>query len=727
MLDFQEIARIGVANSLAICQELFPLGRQHGREYVTGDIYGNAGDSLSINLDSGVGKDFASLEKGYGDLISLVAAVRNISQYDAAQWIADRYGHIPVAAKIETPEFVPIWPPESSPDFNHSRYGKPDKTYTYRNHDGLVINYVCRFEPIGEAKSFRPLSYGTHKGKTGWHWRQLPAPRPLYGLDKLPESGALIIVEGEKAADALKAKLPKANVVTWSGGVEGIAQADWSPLMSKKYDVLLWADNDAPGKKAMQNIATILKDHVASMGMVDVSSLPEKSDAADFEGDGIEFDEFLRQNRRAINFNTETKKSPDKIKLDFDAMNIPGLIGDTVRGIVKYAMLPQPMLALLNVLAFAGSVFGRRYASPLNTRTNVYMISIAETGAGKDHSRKIIEKIAEDSGLSQYIGGHSIRSDTGMVRGLSANGCQLLMLDEFGKLLQALTDKQAGLHHKAVIRVLMDLYSRSNAIYNHGDYADPSKNKTIVINNPNLCIYGTSTEGEYIKGLHRDAVLSGELNRVIAIKVDPVSPRRIRAINPVDDSLIEKWKEFSPKNGNLGMIVNNDTILPVAKQVAWGKCDDIQWEIREEQDKIGAKDQQTKALWNRRHENIIKIAMIFAIARDKENPEFQKSDFDIAKNIVDMSINYMASLVNNNMADNSYEGYYLKVLNYMEKHNPISRSQLGQRFRSLKTKELEDILTALENNDEIRKIVSQTRADGSTSGRKSAQYEVNYR
>ena len=68
-------------------------------------------------------------------------------------------------------------------------------------------------------------------------------------------------------------------------------------------------------------------------------------------------------------------------------------MGDTIREIINTSQKPQPELALLNTLAALGAIFGRRYASPMDTRTNLYTVGTAVTGAGKDHSRRFIKKL----------------------------------------------------------------------------------------------------------------------------------------------------------------------------------------------------------------------------------------------------------------------------------------------------------------------------------------------
>ena len=401
-------------------------------------------------------------------------------------------------------------------------------------------------------------------------------------------------------------------------------------------------------------------------------------------------------------------------KLALDPLALPGLIGDTVRWICSDAMFPQPMLALLNVLAFAGAVYGRRYASPINTRTNAYFVGVASTGAGKDHSRKKMGLLAEASNLGQFIGAHAIISDTGLARALCTNPSQMLMIDEFGKFMQAIADKNAGAWNKKIVKLMMNLYSDSSGVYKHGDYANPKVNEAVVIHSPNLCVYGTTTEKEYIKALNKDAVESGELNRIIAIKVPSVERQQVDFTTELDGDLVDAWGRFSPDGASLGVLLGSASVPPEPIVVGWGDCKALQWSIALEQDKVCATSQEVAPLWNRRHENIIKIAMMFAIARNKSRPEFDKRDFEIATEIMDGSIKYMAGLVHNNLAENDHERAYIEILEYIRAAGDegVTKSKLFQRFRKFKRRDAEELVGAMIEQELVLadRVVTNTKA-----------------
>ncbi len=122
-----------------------------------------------------------------------------------------------------------------------------------------MLGYVYRFERTGEKKQHRPLTL--HRGVDAalkWLWKTWPAPRPLYGLDKLAErpSAQVLIAEGEKAAGAAQKLLPDYVVVTSPGGSKAAKFADWSPLRDR--GALIWPDADEPGEKYRQDVTECL-------------------------------------------------------------------------------------------------------------------------------------------------------------------------------------------------------------------------------------------------------------------------------------------------------------------------------------------------------------------------------------------------------------------------------------------------------------------------------------
>lgn len=401
--------------------------------------------------------------------------------------------------------------------------------------------------------------------------------------------------------------------------------------------------------------------------------------------------------------------------LGFNPLSLPGLIGDTTRWITRHAILKQPELALLNVLAFCGAVFGRRYKSPTGIRPNVYMAGVAPTGAGKDASRKAITMLALAAGLQDMLGGNSIRSDTGMLRGLCNNASQLLMLDEFGLLLQAISGKNAPGYMRSITATLLTLYSSSGSVYHHGDYAD-ARTKPIIINYPNLCIYGTTTESSFLPDISKASIDSGKLNRFIIVpapKNNALPERRVpECVLPVD--LRDAWEMFKPKLGDsLGTMGNNADLAPEAQTVAWGECEDIFYNIFVRQEKMIALNTISSPLWGRLAENTLKLAMIFAIARNYVLPEFKEEDFNLGQMIVERSINYLSSTAENRMSESPQEEANNDILIAIRaKGGSMTRSEVLRKFRKYKKRELDDVLGSMIDQEVIQAVAEKSTTPG---------------
>jgi putative DNA primase/helicase len=115
------------------------------------------------------------------------------------------------------------------------------------------------------GKKIRPLWWDG----SAWQWKAPPAPRPLLNLDALharPQA-AVLIVEGEKAADAAARLFPKMVATTWPSGCKATGKADWSPLAGRS--CYLWPDADAVGREAMAKVAAILHQLRATVHIID--------------------------------------------------------------------------------------------------------------------------------------------------------------------------------------------------------------------------------------------------------------------------------------------------------------------------------------------------------------------------------------------------------------------------------------------------------------------------
>jgi DNA primase len=84
----------------------------------------------------------------------------------------------------------------------------------------------------------------------------------------------VIVVEGEKCADAAAKIFPHSIVTTSPNGAVAAHKADWSPLRGR--NVLLWPDNDEPGRSYMGAVAAELVPLGCHVRQVDAARLAEE-------------------------------------------------------------------------------------------------------------------------------------------------------------------------------------------------------------------------------------------------------------------------------------------------------------------------------------------------------------------------------------------------------------------------------------------------------------------
>ena len=334
-LDFAKISERLRQTRREWLPKLFPNGRIKGGMFNLGDADGAPGDSFPIPLDGSKAKTLEDFGGGFkGDDLDLFTRATRQTPVDAARDAAARFGLDHRTAKPSnrakpkgSPRPNELEPfPDGRPIPNHPQLGKPDGVWLYRRPaDGRPILAHYRFDQrdAGGAlirndrgkikKEFRPLIW--RGGQFLWEW---PDVRPLYGFPELTaRPGAdVLVVEGERTADAARTLFPDLVVVTWPQGTSGTTKADWAPLSGRRVTIL--PDADAPGAKAADAVAELAtKAGASSVRIVTLpDGLPDGWDVADPLPDGWTDDTLKALVREAPEPKTKPNASP-KVKKDW--------------------------------------------------------------------------------------------------------------------------------------------------------------------------------------------------------------------------------------------------------------------------------------------------------------------------------------------------------------------------------------------------------------------------
>ena len=283
--------------------------------------YGNKG-SISIHVAGHKQGLYSNFETGEsGNALKFIQDQLSCDHRQAFKWGAEWLGRENATVRTNaqsTPsaiarenayqrqEWIPVFPAPSTsvnlqaePQLLYMLKGRQETArYAYKDAEENVLGYVIRLEDKHGNKITPTLTYCQNdKGETQWRWQGFGNDRPLYGLDQLKQKpeAPVLIVEGEKTAEAAKALFPDYAIVTWSSGCGSVHKSDWSVL--KDRNVVIWPDNDQPGMNAAAKISEILNaqgnEHVKTIGLP--STLPHKWDLADQLPEGLDAQEIVHQ------------------------------------------------------------------------------------------------------------------------------------------------------------------------------------------------------------------------------------------------------------------------------------------------------------------------------------------------------------------------------------------------------------------------------------------------
>ena len=274
-----------IARLESVLETMFPAGKKRRGKFLIGDVLGSPGDSLEVVLNgdkAGLWTDRAT--GAGGDIFALIGAHSGIDVLhdfprvlDAAADLLGRSRSIRVPKARK--QNVPV-----------DELGPATAKWDYLDAAGHLLAVVYRYDPPGQKKQFRPWDAKRRKMAP-------PDPRPLYNQPGIASAAQVVLVEGEKCAQAL---IDMGIVATTAmhGANAPTDKTDWSALSGKA--VLIWPDRDKPGwEYATQAAQAILSAGAKSCHVLyPPEDAVEGWDAADAIAEGFDVATFLAHGPR---------------------------------------------------------------------------------------------------------------------------------------------------------------------------------------------------------------------------------------------------------------------------------------------------------------------------------------------------------------------------------------------------------------------------------------------
>lgn len=397
-----------------------------------------------------------------------------------------------------------------------------------------------------------------------------------------------------------------------------------------------------------------------------------------------------------------------------ELLRVPGFVSEVMDHCLATAPYPNVVMAFAGALALQGVLAGRKVRDPGNNRTNLYLLGLAHSSAGKDHPRKVNVEILHAIGLSNHIGGR-FASGEGIQDALFLEPCMLFQTDEIDGMLQSI-NKARDARHENIMGTMLTLYSSANSVFPMRRKA--GKESPGTIDQPCLVVFGTAIPNHYYEALSERMLTNGFFARMIILECGKRSPGQEPGIDPPPARVLETarwWADFRPGTGNL------EDWHPVPRVVPQtGEAKDILVETRLEAEAEYAKaeasgDSVGTTVWGRTSEHARKLALLHAVSENHEHPEIGRAAAEWASRFVIHLAKRMLFMAQSHVADNPFHAECLKFLRKLREApgGELAHSVLLKRMK-MDTKNFTLVVSTLEERGDI---VIRTQPTATKPGR----------
>jgi hypothetical protein len=352
---------------------------------------------------------------------------------------------------------------------------------------------------------------------------------------------------------------------------------------------------------------------------------------------------------------------PDPGPMPFEMLRMPGFVGEVMDYCLETAPYPNPVMAFAGAVSLLAFLAGRKVRDAGDNRTNVYLLGLAHSAAGKDWPRKVNTRIAHEVGLAHGLG-ERFASGEGIQDALFQTPGMLFQTDEIDGMLQAI-NKAKDARHEAVMSTLLTMYSSANSIFPMRRKA--GKEAPGVINQPNLVIFGTAIPNHYYEALSERMLTNGFFARMIILEAGPRGAGQepvIRDLPPRVLAAAKWWADYRPGRGNLE---DWHPVPTVVEHSGEAKRLLIETRERAEAEYTVAEargDAVGTTVWGRVSEHVRKLALLHAVSENHMAPRIGLAAVEWASAFVMHQTRRMLFMAAGHVAENPFHAECLKVV-----------------------------------------------------------------
>ena len=385
------------------------------------------------------------------------------------------------------------------------------------------------------------------------------------------------------------------------------------------------------------------------------------------ESDSVDLSSFSVTTDEPDGGDEDERRNHDPGPLPDRLYHVPGFISEVMDHCLDTAPYPNQVMAFCGALALQATLAGRRVRDPGDNRTNLYLLGLAHSAAGKDWPRKLNVKILQEIGMADCTG-ERFASGEGIQDSLLITPSMLFQTDEIDGLLQSI-NKSRDARHEQIMSTLLTMYSSANSVF-------PMRRKAGtepagVINQPSLVIFGTAIPNHYYEALSERMLTNGLFARMLIFECGKRGRGQEPKICDLPDSIIETakwWQKFQPgPAGNLGDWNPTPAIVPHDSD-ARRLLVDSRINAEEQYEKAEqANDSVGTTVWGRVSEQTRKLALLHAVSRQCKDPLIDAQSARWAIEVVEHQTRRMLFMAGDHVSSNDFDAMAKSVVRQLKK------------------------------------------------------------
>ena len=386
--------------------------------------------------------------------------------------------------------------------------------------------------------------------------------------------------------------------------------------------------------------------------------------------------------------------------------DVPGFVSELMGYTLRTAPYPNRALAFAGAFALLGHLAGRKYKDEFDTRPNLYFLSLAASGTGKQHPRGVNVSLAALKGFASEMGDY-FASGEGLEDSFLSNPCMFYQIDEADTLFN--TVKMKDTRAEMINSMLLRMYSESNSVHimrkkalQRGQQASSS-----CIIQPHLTFLGTAVPKFFYASLSERVMANGLLARCLVLEAG----RRGEANN---NAVAEEFPERVLEDITALIRIGHENALfsefPQPRTVPMeAKAKLLLKDVRREADAMYAKYEQSEsanecalALWARAGEKASKFALVRAISQDVNAPVIREEDIAWARTLVFHATRRMLFMAGLYAYDGEFDRQMKRVMQRITAKGGSLSYRNILRFVRMEKDELKRVLETLIARGDLR-------------------------